>query len=126
MFSEKLLTITLVEITDKFPYTRADATELSEEDSITLCQEVTRDIEDMLQWYETIDKTSSTYDTFQSIDYFRVDIEETGLIVTFCGDHLQTHDLFEELAIAIGEGILHPTSEVTLSEKRYEYMFQLL
>lgn len=126
MFSEKLLTITLIKVRNEFPYTCADVTELSEEDRLTLCQEVMRNIEDMLQWYAAIDETHKIYDVFQSIDSFRVDIEETGLIVTFCGDSLQTDDLFEELAVAIGEGILHPTSDVILSGKHYEYMFQLI
>ena len=123
MKSEKVLTIRLYEIKERLPYPLAEPVELSSEDQIQLCQTVYNDVGDMFLWYATIDESTSTYQTFQSVSHFEVSIDESGLIVTFLGDFMNSHDLYEELCHAIGEGILFPTSEVSLSGKTYGYAF---
>lgn len=124
--SEKVLTIRFYEITSHLPYTLVDVTTLNSNDQITLCQFVYNDIGDMFLWYATIDETSKTYQTFESVSNYDVSIDETGLIVTFIGDNMDTSDVYEELAHALGEGVLFPTSEIILSGKKFGYTFELL
>jgi hypothetical protein len=126
MQSEKVLSIRLYEMKERLPYPLADPSKFSTEDQIQLCQAVYNDVGDMFLWYATIDENTKTYVTFESVSHFDVIIDETGLIVSFFGDYMDTNDIYEELAHAIGEGILFPTSEVSLSGKTYGYTFELL
>lgn len=124
--AEKVLTIRCYEITSRLPYNLFDITTLDSNDQIILCQQVYNDIGDMFLWYATIDESSKTYQVFQSVSNYDVSIDETGLIVTFLGDSMNSHDIYDELAHALGEGILFPTSEIILSGKKVGYSFQLL